>query len=90
MLRLVAIPVSTWIIANAHTAKFHLFGIECEVRSNVLCKRTHDDVVVQINACNAAVNLNFLEVDGTAVSAIVVVLRTTAHNLVALNAGPLV
>ena len=31
MLRLITIPVSAWIIANAHTAKFHLFGIECKV-----------------------------------------------------------
>ena len=31
MLRLVAIPVSARIIANAHAAKFQLFCIECKV-----------------------------------------------------------
>ena len=88
MLRLVTIPVSARVVTNAHAAKLLLFVSEGEVRTNVLCKRSHDDVVVKINASNAAEHL--LEVNGATGAAIVVILSATTNNLVTLNAGPLV
>ena len=88
MLRFVTIPVSARVVTNAHAAKLLLFVSEGEVRTNVLCKRSHDDVVVKINASNAAEHL--LEVNRATGAAVVVILSAATNDLVALNAGPLV
>ena len=83
MLRLITIPVTTRVVADAHAPRVKLLIIEGEVRTNIFCKRTNDNVVLHIDIENCSPHL--LEVDRTAVPAIVVVLRTAAHNLVALN-----
>ena len=83
MLRLITIPVTTWVITDVHPPRVKLLIIECEVRTNIFCKRTNDNVVLHIDIQNCSPHL--LEVDRTAVPAIVIILRTAAHNLVALN-----
>ena len=83
MLRLITVPVTTRVVADVHPPRVQLLIIECEVRTNIFCKGTNDNVVLHVDIQNCSPHL--LEVDRTAVPAIVVILCTAAHNLIALN-----